>query len=106
MDAFHYVYRNAQPPYSGSSLIGLREISWSSGVVTLLIENDGEQGRDKLTWNILADTILGVATFLENEDLLESRWEIWDATLGNIGTGHIASDAGGNTSTAAAVEAA
>ena len=76
--------------------------------MTLLIKNDGAQGMNKLTWNILANTILGVATFLYNEDLLETRWEIFDATLGNIGNGYVANDhqvAGGNASTAAAVEA-
>ncbi|KAK0516505.1 hypothetical protein JMJ35_001108 [Cladonia borealis] len=107
--ALHAVYHNAQPPNSGSSSIGFNTISWSSGGVTLLIENYGTQGTKKLTWTILADTILGVATFLENEGCLDSEWTILDATWGNIGSGYIGSDtqvAGGNVSAAAPVEAA
>ena len=84
-------------------------MSWYSGSVTILIENYGAQGMNKLTWDILADTILGVATFLENEGCLDTEWAIWDATEGNIGNGYIGSDsqvAGGNSSAAVAVEAA
>ena len=77
--------------------------------MTLLIENYGTQGTKKLTWTILADTILGVATFLKTEGCLDSEWTILDATWGNIGSGYIGSDtqvAGGNVSAAAPVEAA
>ena len=77
--------------------------------MTVVIHNYGRQGINKLTWTILADTILGVATFLEHEGYLDSEWTILDSTLGEIGNGYIGSDlqiAGGNTSAAAAVEAA
>ena len=109
MKAFHAVYLNAQPPNSGSSAVGFNAISWGSGGVTLLIENYGTHGTNKLTWTILADTILGVATFLEDEGCLDSEWTILDAAWGNIGRGYIGSDlrvAGGNVSAAAPVEAA
>ena len=75
----------------------------------LLVENNGAQGRGLLTWNTIADTILGVATFLENEDCLQGDWQIFDATLGGVGTGWIGSElrvAGGNASAEAALEAA
>ena len=75
--------------------------------MTIVIENQGAQGGNKLTWTILADTILGVATFLENQGCLDSEWEILDSTWGDIGSGYIGSDlrvAGGNASAAAAVE--
>ncbi len=74
-----------------------------------MIENYGPQGAKKLTWNILADTILGVATFLENEGCLHSEWGIFSAAWGDIGSGYIGSDrrgAGVNASAAAVVEAA
>ena len=74
-----------------------------------MIENYGSQGAGKLTWNILADTILGVATFMESEGCLHSEWTILDYAWGNIGSGYIGSDlgvAGVNVSAAAAVEAA
>ena len=109
MKAFHAVYHNAQPPESGSTFIGFTTISWISGDVTLLIENYGTQGFDKLTWTILADAILGVATFSEDEGCLDSEWAILDSTLGEIGDGYIGSDlqiTEGNTSAAVAIEAA
>ena len=77
--------------------------------MTLLIENYGTHGINKLTWTILADAILGVATFLEDEGCLDNEWAILDSTLGEIGNGYIGSDlqiAGDDTSAAAAVEAA
>ena len=55
--------------------------------MTLLIENYGTQGINKLTWTILADTILGVATFFEIEGCLDSEWAILDFTWGNIRNG-------------------
>ncbi len=100
---------SAQPPESGSSFIGFDTISWSSGGVTLLIENYGTQGINKPTWTILADTISGVATFFGIEGCLDSEWAILDSNWGNNGNGYIGSDlrvAGGNASAAAAVEAA
>ena len=77
--------------------------------MALVIENYGTQGINKLIWTILADAILGVATFLEYEGRLDSEWAILDSALGVIGNGYIGSDlqaAGGSMSAAAAVEAA
>ena len=73
------------------------------------IGNHGSHGRGLLTWTILADMILGIAMFFENEGCLQAEWEISDFTLGNIGYGSIGGDlgvAGGNLSAAAVVEAA
>ena len=109
MKSFHAVYHNAQPPKTGSSFIGVDSISWSFSGVQLRIGNYGSQGRALLTWTILADMILGIATFFENEGCLQAEWEILDSTLGNIGYGSIGGYlgvAGGNLSTAAVVESA
>ena len=73
------------------------------------IENYGSQGIRLLTWTILADMILGIATFLEDEGCLHAEWAISDSPSGTIGYGYIGGDlgvAGGNLSTAAVVEAA
>lgn len=73
------------------------------------IENYGLQGIRLLTWTILADMILGVATFFENEGCLHGEWAILHSSLGTLGYGYISGDlrvAGSNMSAAATVEAA
>lgn len=73
------------------------------------IHNYGPQGTRLLTWTILADMILGVGAFLENEGCLHGEWSILDSLMGTIGNGYIGADyqvAVGNVSAAAVVEAA
>ena len=109
MKSFYAVYYNAQPPKTGSSFIGVEAISWTFGGVQIRIENYGSQGVRLLTWTILADMILGVATFLEDEGCLQAEWAISDTPLGTIGYGYIGRDLGvirGNLSAVAVVEAA
>ena len=109
MKSFYAVYYNAQPPKTGSSLIGIEVISWTFGGVQIRIENYGSQGIRLLTWTILADTFLGVATFLEDEGCLQAEWAISDSPSGTIGYGYIGGDlgvTGSNLSAAAVVEAA
>ena len=107
--SFYAVYQNAQPPKTGGSFISVEAITWTFGGVDIRIQNYGSQGVQLLTWTILADVLLGVATFFENEGCLNGEWAIQHAPLGTIGYGYIGGNypvAGSNISAAAAVEAA
>lgn len=64
-------------------------LTWSSGSAATIIENWGIDGRGKLTWDMLADTMLGVGTFLQQQTCTSGQWIIMVDGIGSIGVGFV-----------------
>lgn len=86
--ALNAIYHSAR---SSSPKVPIRvdTLSWSSGGALLDIESNGDDGSGNLTWTTLADSMLGVGTFLNQERYNTAEWQIVDETLANIGVGYI-----------------
>ncbi|KAL2046107.1 hypothetical protein N7G274_001554 [Stereocaulon virgatum] len=87
------VYHSAiRPSRTGDSLIGVDHVTWRFSGANIFIENHGLQGTNKLTWTMLADTLLGIGALLNDLECLQGQWTISDDVLGNIGTGYVGKD--------------
>ena len=53
------------------------------------VENHGDDGAGKLTWTTVADTVLGLGSWMGQNDYNTAEWQLVNDEMGNIGVGYI-----------------